>query len=106
MTETTLPLIELLQKQDDGDFRRRQADVTDHLRPVTPTTRLRRRWNLEASVRSRRQKTRAQAVPRDLIEAGLSEPAGIGRLWGFGLCGSVWTMQSIQAKVAMDRRDH
>ena len=38
--------------------------------------------NLEASVRSRRQKTLAQGLPGDLIEAGLSEPAG--GLGGYG----------------------
>src|SRR4026208_1072229 len=40
--------------------------------------------NLEASVRSRGKKG-AGRTERDLIEAGLSEPAGWrGRLWGLG----------------------
>ena len=43
--------------------------------------------NLEASVRSRDNEI-AAGTQRDLIEAGLSEPAGGGRGYGDYVCGA------------------
>jgi len=51
-------------------------------RPFAPVT-----GNLEASVRSRDNEI-AAGTQRDLIEAGLSEPAGGGRGYGDYVCGA------------------
>ena len=54
-------------------------------------------WNLEASVRSRNEE-RAIGRTRDLIEAGLSEPAGWrARLWG--LCLWRWVREGVAAEM-------